>query len=756
MTRKIYEKISLLVVILLFMTVMSSSFSVEAETSSSSVVDQLYNHQAFSETESAYALSNIKVIDCPEGIKEMTPSRVILQIINQTFYKWNEYDVGNNGVFCIVVEQPYQKELSKDEAKELLYASQEWTAKTSMVSEAVQVLSPDDPTINLPAVSNQNISKEKYLLKQKTKLLQEYRKNEKNVKQKLAGNKLSDEEVDILVSRHQAIVLEMELQENPIDVTAQAYTIDPIEIEPISITESESNFPEVNADLVNNDYYGNPPYLIFGTITDIASDLDLFRFDVKTTGTLDFYGTWVGDLIDNNLEEDLFLRLEDSGGNLIASSVLYGDGTASEQQQMTKQITAGTYYLLVMASTSHGDAYVGKSYGVTSSFTPSDSTMYDPVRLIDTSSYPVNTSGYIRIIYPNEGAYRASGFLVTPYTILTNGHVVYHADYGGYVTSLEFSPGQYQLTASGEIIRPYGTKAAVSWETNAQYLATEDFPYDYAAAHFLEPFTGIDTFMPLVFNYLPEYINIVGYPASAMGTSSNGSWHSYGEVVDATTSMLLCYKAYSSGGSSGSPVWEYDSDTGLRRVIAIHGFGSTDFNGGVRLISSNQALIEEWMQWSPIIISDVSGYISLEGKSTGQFDTISVTLTDGVNTYNGNTSGDGSFVFEDVKNSEYILTISRNGYLNREITGIIVNDGDVILSSSLDPIPLLAGDVDGLTGIDAGDLAYLISKLSLTVGDEGYDAVIDYDEATGIDSGDMALIIQNLGLTSADYETWTW
>jgi hypothetical protein len=61
----------------------------------------------------------------------------------------------------------------------------------------------------------------------------------------------------------------------------------------------------------------------------------------------------------------------------------------------------------------------------------------------------------------------------------------------------------------------------------------------------------------------------------------------------------MYHDADTSGGNSGGPVWQYFSDTGIRRVIAVHVYGSSARNGATRLVPQNQAIIEAWMAWTP-------------------------------------------------------------------------------------------------------------------------------------------------------------
>ena len=93
------------------------------------------------------------VTDCPATLKEASPNRVVMQYIMNTFYKWSEYDlapVNGKPQFCVVMQQPLQKKLSREEAQTLLSASELWKeGPPPDASEAVE-LSASDPQLKVP------------------------------------------------------------------------------------------------------------------------------------------------------------------------------------------------------------------------------------------------------------------------------------------------------------------------------------------------------------------------------------------------------------------------------------------------------------------------------------------------------------------------------------------------------------------------------------------------------------------------------
>jgi len=220
------------------------------------------------------------------------------------------------------------------------------------------------------------------------------------------------------------------------------------------------------------------------------------------------------------------------------------------------------------------------------------------------SSYPNFNSGFLTVDFNNDYM-RGSGFLVTPYVVLTNAHNIYSADFGGWFSEITFSPGQYE-TVWPNFVAPFGTKKPVLAETNQNYILHENnsardqsIKYDYAALFFEEPFSGIDTFVPLEFNFTPTDVIVTGYPGVVKDANTMGMWRAEGKLIN-QDSHCLYYDAYTSGGSSGSPVLSYNSQSDSYRVVAVHSFASPgNFSGGPHLNNLNKETIEKWLQWQP-------------------------------------------------------------------------------------------------------------------------------------------------------------
>ncbi len=83
---------------------------------------------------------------CPDDIEQRRPSRVVLQYIDGVFHKWEEYDLGEKGDFCIFLRKPERRRLSVGEARILLQNSARWReqAPPAGISE---LLDPGDPRL---------------------------------------------------------------------------------------------------------------------------------------------------------------------------------------------------------------------------------------------------------------------------------------------------------------------------------------------------------------------------------------------------------------------------------------------------------------------------------------------------------------------------------------------------------------------------------------------------------------------------------
>jgi VWFA-related protein len=227
----------------------------------------------------------------------------------------------------------------------------------------------------------------------------------------------------------------------------------------------------------------------------------------------------------------------------------------------------------------------------------------DRTRVPDANAFPNRLIAYLAFdtsaANGTTAGARATGFLAGPYVALTNGHVVWDGVRRQFARNLEIAPGQ---SGNSGVSRPFGTRTAVRLATNPGWVETGKIQYDYGAAFFDLPFSGISTFMPLAFDVAPgvgSQVRVAGYPAKVKGGDTQDQWVASDKVV-AVQSRLLRYRVDTSPGNSGSPVWQVLGG-GQVRTIAIHSTGDTTNNGnsGARLVSDNFDLLSEWLSWTP-------------------------------------------------------------------------------------------------------------------------------------------------------------
>jgi V8-like Glu-specific endopeptidase len=208
-----------------------------------------------------------------------------------------------------------------------------------------------------------------------------------------------------------------------------------------------------------------------------------------------------------------------------------------------------------------------------------------------------------------DGAFNfiSSGTLVGPHLVLTCGHCVYNRNNGHKALgSFTVVPAMHRDNASGLVVYPHGSRV-VSLDshkvTNSKWTDPNYSPesgVDYGGLKIVCPFEDITTYMPLVFDVVPGFVNMSGYPTEdlpAPGTTLD-QYRDAGDVTN-VQSRILTYDVRSTGGASGAPVWLYSQADG-RRMVAVNRGHSTQCNGlGPRLVWNNESLISDWLAWRP-------------------------------------------------------------------------------------------------------------------------------------------------------------
>jgi len=390
------------------------------------------------------------------------------------------------------------------------------------------------------------------------------------------------------------------------------------------------------------------------------------------------------------------------------------------------------------------------------------------VKISDADTYPYNTIGFLTTDFPYEFM-RGTGFLVSPHTAITNAHNVYSPHFGGWYKTIRFTPAQYE-DANMDIITPYSTINPDKAVVNSAFKDYEDsgdrekaINHDYAAIFFETPINGIDTFMPLEFNYMPENISLIGYPGNVRGKLTLGMWLSEGPLIK-SDDYCLYYEAYTSGGNSGSPVFVYNETAGTYRVVAIHSFASINyFSGGPHLNDKNRSIIEEWLRWTPEKDTAIPPAEADEEAHDGQevmvpdisLNETRISMVKGdsktlVETVNSDDISYDELIW--ISDNPQIVTVEDNGIVTAVREGkttvrVMTPDGRVeagcevtVLSTTGGRLP---GDINGDNLVDVQDVVIVtrhvlnyasLSEKQMQIADVNNDGIVDVQ--------DVALIMQ--------------
>ncbi len=208
----------------------------------------------------------------------------------------------------------------------------------------------------------------------------------------------------------------------------------------------------------------------------------------------------------------------------------------------------------------------------------------------------------------------SSGTLVSPHFVLTCGHCVFNRTEGHKATgSFTVAPAMNRDNTSGLIVYPHGTRVVSQDKykvTNDKWVDptfTPESNVDYGGLKIVCPFEDITTYMPVVFDYEPDFVNMSGYPTEDLPDPTNtlDQWRDAGDV-SSIQARLLTYDVRSTGGASGAPVWVYNEADG-RRLVAVNRGHSNECNGlGPRTVWNNENLITTWMSWAPTAIESIA------------------------------------------------------------------------------------------------------------------------------------------------------
>lgn len=112
------------------------------------------------------------------------------------------------------------------------------------------------------------------------------------------------------------------------------------------------------------------------------------------------------------------------------------------------------------------------------------------------------------------------------------------------------------------------------------------------------------------------------------------------------------------------------------------------------------------------------------------------------------TYDNGSFMFDKVPNGNYTLKITGNNCLTKLVSNVIVNDGDVHVSTQDSPIIVYQGDINADNVINMQDVVQISKAFNSKKGDANYKPGLDPNSDGVINMADIAIIAKNFNMNS--------
>ncbi len=201
----------------------------------------------------------------------------------------------------------------------------------------------------------------------------------------------------------------------------------------------------------------------------------------------------------------------------------------------------------------------------------------DRVRITNTREVPWKRICQLLITAGDGRRFLGTGWLIGPRTLVTAGHCVHMKSHGGWVRSIEVTPGRNAEQ------KPYGSMAASRVASVRGWTLRQHRDYDYAAVFLPRPFQANDigSFGFAAFSdqqIVASKLNIAGYP----GDKPAGTMWYHGRVAKSVTATRVNYDIDTFGGQSGAAVYIRRPD-GKRYAVAIHTNGSPSGNSAVRI-----------------------------------------------------------------------------------------------------------------------------------------------------------------------------
>lgn len=213
----------------------------------------------------------------------------------------------------------------------------------------------------------------------------------------------------------------------------------------------------------------------------------------------------------------------------------------------------------------------------------------DRVPIHDTTALPWRCICQLVIEGIHDVEILGTGWLAGPKTVLTAGHNLYSKVSGKSATKVWVLPAR-----SGDAV-PFGYEVSANVAVHPLWRNNGDREYDIGVIWLDNDignklgWFGISALTDVQLRKL--LVNNSGYPADKpLGTQ----WFNAGRILEAKPN-LITYGLDTESGQSGSPIFLYSSDR-QRIVVAIHAYGDSGDNIGVRITPSIFKTMVDWIK----------------------------------------------------------------------------------------------------------------------------------------------------------------
>lgn len=207
------------------------------------------------------------------------------------------------------------------------------------------------------------------------------------------------------------------------------------------------------------------------------------------------------------------------------------------------------------------------------------------------------------IIHARGAVFHGSGWLAGPALVMTCGHNVHHADFGGWAERIDIIPGR------AEDDHPFGQTSTTRFSAHGGWVARHDPAADIGCLH-LDVSIG-DQLGWFAIAQLGDPGSLVGQPITCAGYPEyDGDFtrQRRGDgVVAAIANTRIYHTADTNNGESGGPIWLAANGDTPPTAIGVHTYEKIvlagplhqEANSGTLIDDGMLALIDQWRNAMP-------------------------------------------------------------------------------------------------------------------------------------------------------------